>query len=98
MVLVCIWIGRGVRILLLFKYPNEEMGCKFFKTVSVVAKGVRNYVEEIDVNLTDLTIPHRIAPCIMKLLRKRFYYLGTFIWLLWIHLTGKYNPLEMYYR
>ena len=74
------------------------IGLQFFKTVSVVAKGVRNYAEEIDRDFTDLTIPHRIAPWIMKLLRNRFYYPGTFIWLLWIRLTGKYNPLEWYYR
>lgn len=73
-------------------------GLQFFRTVSVVAKGVRNYADEIDRDFTDLIIPHRIAPWIMKLLRNRFYYLGTFIWLLWIRLTGKYNPLEMYYR
>jgi hypothetical protein len=73
-------------------------GLQFFKTVGVVAKGVRNYAEEIDRDFTDLIIPHRIAPWIMKLLRNRFYYLGTFIWLLWIRLTGKYNPLEWYYR
>lgn len=73
-------------------------GLQFFRTVSVVAKAVRQYAREIDANLTDLTIPHRIAPWIMKLLRNRFYYLGTFIWLLWIRLTGKYDPLEWYYR
>ena len=73
-------------------------GLQFFRTVSVVAKGVRNYAEEIDANFTDLKIPHRIAPWIMKLLRNKFYYLGTFIWLLWIRLTGKYNPLEWYYN
>ena len=72
-------------------------GLQFFKTVGVVAKGVRNYAEEIDCNFTDLIIPHRIAPRIMKLLRNRFYYLGTFIWLLWIRLTGKYNPLKNLY-
>ena len=80
-------------------YMNKYyIGLQFFKTVSVVAKGVRNYAKEIDANFTDLIIPHRIAPWIMKLLRNRCYYLGTFIWLLWIRLTGKYNPLEWYYR
>lgn len=74
------------------------IGLQFFKTVSVVAKCVRNYARVIDANLTDLTIPHRIAPWIMKLLRNKFYYLGIFIWLLWIRLTGKYNPLEWYYN
>ena len=73
-------------------------GLQFFKTVGVVANGVRNYAEEIDRDFTDLIIPHRIAPLIMKLLRNRCYYLGTFIWLLWIRLTGKYNPLEWYYH
>lgn len=73
------------------------IGLQFFKTVNVVAKGVCHYAEEIDANFTDLTIPHRIAPWIMKLLRNRFYYLGTFSWLLWIRVTGKYNPLEKYY-
>lgn len=74
------------------------IGIQFFKTVSVVAKGVRNYVKEIDRDLTDLRIPHRISPWIMKLLRKHFYYFGTFSWLLWIRLTDKYNPLEKYYK
>lgn len=74
------------------------IGLQFFKTVNVVAKGVRNYAREIDSNFTDLKIPHRIAPWIIKLLRNRFYYLGTFIWLLWIRLTRKYNPLERYYH
>jgi hypothetical protein len=60
--------------------------------------GVHNYAREIDANFTDLKIPHRISPWIKKLLRKRCYYLGTFIWLLWIRLTGKYNPLEWYYN
>lgn len=73
------------------------IGLQFLKTVNVIAKGVRHYAEEIDANFTDLTIPHRIAPWIMKLLRNRFYYLGTFSWLLWIRVTGKYNPLEKYY-
>lgn len=73
-------------------------GLQFFKTVGVVAKGVCNYAEEIDRDFTDLIIPHRISPWIMKLLRNRCYYLGTFIWLLWIRLTGKYNPLEWYYH
>lgn len=73
-------------------------GLQFFRTVSVVAKAVRHYAEEIDRDFTDLIIPHRISPWIMKLLRNRCYYLGTFIWLLWIRLTGKYNPLEWYYR
>ena len=76
---------------------KQYIGLQFFKTVSVVAKGVCHYAEEIDANFTDLTIPHRIAPWIMKLLRNRFYYLGTFSWLLWIRVTGKYNPLEKYY-
>jgi hypothetical protein len=73
-------------------------GLQFFKTVNVVVKGVRHYADEIDADFTDLTIPHRIAPWIMKLLRNRCYYLGIFIWLLWIRLTGKYNPLEWYYK
>lgn len=74
------------------------IGLQFFKTVSIMTHGVHNYAKEIDANFTDLKIPHRIAPWIMKLLRNRFYYLGTFIWLLWIRLTGKYNPLEWYYK
>lgn len=74
------------------------IGLQFFKTVSIMTHGVHNYAREIDANLTDLIIPHRIAPWIMKLLRNRFYYLGIFIWLLWIRLTGKYNPLEWYYN
>ena len=72
-------------------------GVQFFKTVKIVVKGVRNYAKDIDSDFTDLTIPHRIAPWIIKLLRNRFYYLGTFSWLLWIRVTGKYNPLEKYY-
>lgn len=73
------------------------VGLQFFKTVNVVAEGVRNYAREIDAFFSDLIIPHRIAPWIMKLLRNRFYYLGTFIWLLWIRLTEKYNPLRNFY-
>jgi hypothetical protein len=74
------------------------IGLQFFKTVSIMTHGVHNYAKEIDANFTDLKIPHRISPWIKKLLRKRCYYLGTFIWLLWIRLTGKYNPLEWYYN
>ena len=74
------------------------IGLQFFKTVSIMTHGVHNYAREIDANFTDLKIPHRISPWIKKLLRKRCYYLGTFIWLLWIRLTGKYNPLEWYYN
>lgn len=73
-------------------------GLQFFMTIKVVTKGIRHYAEAIDADFTDLIIPHRIAPLIMKLLRNKFYYLGTFIWLLWIRLTGKYNPLEWYYN
>ena len=73
------------------------IGRQFCKTIKVVSNGVRLYAKNVDASFIDLKIPHRIAPMIKGLFRYHCFYIGTFIWLFWIRLTRKYNPLDWYY-
>lgn len=72
------------------------VGFQFFKSVNVITDGLRNYAKYIDADFNDLTIPHRIAPLIKVMLCHRCYFIGIFIWILWIRLTNKYNSFDKY--
>ena len=76
------------------KYFN---GLAIFKTICNVANGVKQYAQYIDSSFVDLKIPLRIGKFIKKMYSLKLYYTATFLWMFWIHLTGKYNPLEKYY-
>lgn len=77
---------------------KDYRGCAIFKTIHNVAKGVKQYAHYIDPKFSDLKIPLRIGMLVRKLFTLRLYYLGTILWIVWIRLTGKYNPLEWYYK
>lgn len=71
---------------------------QIFKTINVVSKGVQAYTINIDSHLSDLHIPLRISPIIKWSYKHGLYFVATSIWLLWIGLTNKHNPLEKYYN
>lgn len=73
-------------------------GLAFFKTTHHVARGVKQYARYIDSNFIDLKITFRVGKLVKKLFALRMFYLGTIIWMFWIHFTGKYNPFEKYYQ
>ena len=73
-------------------------GLAIWSTICNVAVGVKQYAKYIDSNLTDLTIPLRIEKVVKKLFLVQLYYIGTILWMFWIHFRGKYNPLEWYYN
>ena len=72
-------------------------GFAILKTIRNVARGVKQYARYIDSSFVDLKIPLRIGNLVKKLYILKMYYTATFLWMFWIHLTGKYNPLEKYY-
>lgn len=72
-------------------------GFAIFKTIRNVTRGVKQYARHIDSSFVDLKIPLRIGKFIKKMYSLKLYYTATTIWMFWIHLTGKYNPLEKYY-
>lgn len=74
------------------------IGIQFYRTLKDFSVGVCDYAREVDDNFLDLKIPHCISPIIINLFRHHCYFIGTFIWLLWIRLTGKYNPFEKYHN
>ena len=74
------------------------MGLAIFKTIHHVAKGVKQYARYIDSDLVDLKITFRVGKLVKKLYALRMFYLGTIIWMFWIHFTGKYNSFEKYYQ
>ena len=73
-------------------------GVAIWSTIREIAMGVKQYTKYIDRNLTDLTIPLRVGKLVKKLFSVQLYYTGAILWMFWIRLTGKYNPLEWYYR
>ena len=73
-------------------------GFAILKTIRNVARGVKQYARYIDSSFVDLKIPLRIGKFIKKLYSFKLYYTATFLWMFWIHLSGKYNPLEKYYH
>ena len=76
------------------KYYNAAT---IFETILDVAKGVKQYSLYIDSSFLDLKIPFRIGNFVKRLYATKFFYTGTILWMSWIRLTGKYNPLEKYY-
>ena len=72
-------------------------GVAIWSTIREIAMGVKQYTKHIDRNLTDLTIPLRVGKLVKKLFSVQLYYTGAILWMFWIRLTGKYNPLEWYY-
>ena len=73
-------------------------GFAILKTIRNVARGVKQYTRYIDSSFVDLKIPLRIGNLVKKMYSLKFYYTATFLWMFWIHLSGKYNPLEKYYH
>ena len=73
-------------------------GFAIFKTIRNVTRGVKQYARHIDSSFVDLKIPLRIGKFIKKMYSLKLYYTATLLWMFWIHLTGKYNPLEKYYH
>ena len=73
-------------------------GPAFFSTCRRLAKGVKNYGDNIDPKYNDLVIHSRIGGFIKKCFKSKFYILGSFIWISYIKLTGKYNPFALYYN
>ena len=72
-------------------------GFAIFKTIRNVTRGAKQYACYIDSSFVDLKIPLRIGKFVKILYSLKLYYTATFLWMFWIHLTGKYNPLEKYY-
>ena len=72
-------------------------GFAIFTTIRNVARGVKQYARYIDSSFIDLKIPLRIGKFVKKLYSLKLYYTATILWMFWIRITGKYNPLEKYY-
>jgi hypothetical protein len=66
--------------------------------IRYVSKGAKKYASYIDPQFNDLKIPLRIGEVVRALIKHKMFLLSTFIWMSWIRLTGKYNPLEKYYN
>lgn len=77
------------------KYYN---GIAIFTTICNVARGAKQYAQYVDYNFVDLKIPLRIGLLVKRMYSFRFYYVATILWMFWIRITGKYNPLENYYK
>ena len=73
-------------------------GFAIFKTIRNVTRGVKQYARYIDSSFVDLKIPLRIGNLVKQLYSLKMYYTATILWMVWIRLTGKYNPLEWYYK
>lgn len=73
-------------------------GLAIWSTICEIAMGVKQYTKYIDRNLTDLIIPLRVGKLVKMLFSAHLYYTGAILWMFWIRLTGKYNPLEWYYK
>lgn len=73
-------------------------GFAIFSTIRNVARGVKQYARYIDSSFIDLKIPLRIGKFVKRLYSLKLYYTATIIWMFWIHIRGKYNPLEKYYH
>ena len=67
-------------------------------TICNIARGVKQYARYIDSSFVDLKIPLRIGNLVKQLYSLKMYYTATILWMVWIRLTGKYNPLEWYYK
>ena len=77
---------------------QDYRGWEFWKTIHNLTIGIKQYTKSVDNKLTDLTIPLRIGILVKRLYAIRFFYTATTLWMSWIRLTGKYNPLEKYYN
>ena len=73
-------------------------GFAIFSTIRNVARGVKQYARYIDSRFIDLKIPLRIGKFVKRLYSLKLYYTATILWMFWIHIRGKYNPLEKYYH
>lgn len=73
-------------------------GKNIFNVIRYTAKGSKQYATYIDAHFTDLRIPLRIGGMVKTLMKRKMYFLSSFVWMFWIRLTGKYNPLEKYYK
>ena len=73
-------------------------GFAIFSTIRNVARGVKQYARYIDSRFIDLKIALRIGKFVKRLYSLKLYYTATIIWMFWIHIRGKYNPLEKYYH
>lgn len=83
----------------LLPYLKDSYSLKqILRTINVVSRGVKAYANNIDSNLSDLHIPLRISFVIMWLYKHKLYFVATCVWLIWIGITNKHNPLEKYYN
>ena len=76
----------------------DYKGLRLYKNICRITSAVRKYAKNIDMSLSDLKIQSRFANIIYSCYKNRLYFIGTFLWIGYIRITGKYNPLEKYFN